>query len=85
MLFALLGFLIGAGIGYMVHRWWALVFAVFLPAPIYLGVAIGLWGNGFGENWAYAIPIWVVPAALGYFLGWIASSHQSKKTPLFRP
>jgi hypothetical protein len=36
---------------------------------LYLGVAPGLWGNGFGENWQYAIPIRIMPVCIGFYAG----------------
>lgn len=59
---------VGLSIGALIARWWGVVVAVLLPLPLYLGVAIG-WGNGFGENWQYTIPLWVIPAALGSIVG----------------
>lgn len=43
--------------------------AILLPSPLYLGVAVGLWGNCFGEYWWYSIPLRVIPACLGFIGG----------------
>jgi hypothetical protein len=85
MLFGLIGLLVGVGIGFLIHRWWAIAVAILLPVPLYVGVAFGLWGSGFGENWEYAVPIWIVPAVIGCILGWFISSRsQSKRATLYR-
>jgi len=50
-------------------RWWSLVVVLLLPLPLYLGIAFGLWGNGFGENWELTIPLWVGPVVVGFAAG----------------
>lgn len=49
--FLLIALALGLVTGALIARWWGVVVATLLPLPLYLGVAIGLWGNGFGENW----------------------------------
>jgi hypothetical protein len=65
----LIYFGIASFLGYFVRSWWALVLVALLPVPLYLGVALGAWGNGFGENWQYTILFWVAPGVAGLLLG----------------
>lgn len=69
MAFALAGLVLGGLAGFFVGRAWAGIVAVLAPLPLYLGVALGLWGDGFGEYWWYSIPVWVVPACVGFVIG----------------
>ena len=69
MIVILVYFGIASVVGYFVQSWWALVLVVLLPLPLYLGVALGVWGDGLGENWQYTIPFWVVPGVAGFLLG----------------
>ncbi len=67
--FALAALVLGALAGLFIGRARAGIVAVLAPLPWYLGVALGLWGNGFGEYWWYSIPIWMVPACFGFIVG----------------
>lgn len=69
MALALIGLLLGGSAGFVVGKLWAAVVVILAPVPWYLGVALGLWGNGFGENWQYGIPIWIAPVCLGFVIG----------------
>ncbi len=69
MALALIGLVLGGLGGFFVGRLWAAVVAILAPLPWYLGVAVGLWGNGFGENWQYAVPMWILPVCLGFVVG----------------
>lgn len=68
-IFILIGLVLGGLAGFFVGKWWAAAVAVLAPLPLYLGIALGIWGNGFGENWQYTIPLWVVPVCVGFFIG----------------
>jgi hypothetical protein len=69
MIFALAGLALGGLSGFPVGKVWAAVVVLLAPLPLYLGVAPGLWGNGFGENWQYAIPIRIMPVCIGFYAG----------------
>lgn len=72
MAFALTGLVLGALAGFFVGRPWAGIVVAVAPLPWYLGAALGLWGDGFGEYWWYSIPIWIVPVCVGFVTGAIA-------------
>jgi hypothetical protein len=64
--------LIGGLVGFLVHRWWvATIYVAFLTAAVYSGIGIGLWGNGFGENWEYTVPFWFLATGAGSAVGWL--------------
>jgi hypothetical protein len=75
MALVLTGLAIGGIVGYSIRRRRALVPVILLPLPMYLGIALGFWGNGFGENWQYGIVLWAVPVIVGYLLGGVAGRN----------
>lgn len=72
MALALIGLALGAFAGLAAGKLWSAIVVILIPLPWYVGVALDLWGNGFGENWEYAIPIWVAPVCLGFVVGTMA-------------
>jgi hypothetical protein len=79
MAFGLMGLALGGFAGFLVGRLWSAVVVILLPFPWLLGIAIGLWGNGFGENWGYLIPLWIGPACLGFVVGVLARRATSAR------
>lgn len=80
--FVLMGFVIGGLLGYFVGKWWAAIVAILLPLPLYLGIALDIWGNGFGENWQFTIALWVVPASVGFLAGaWAKPATNARGRP----
>ncbi len=70
--FVLIALTLGALVGFFVLRWWTTVVVIVFPLPFYAGIALDVYGNGFGDNWQYGIPLWVVPACVGLLIGAIA-------------
>ena len=79
MTFALVGLVFGGLAGFFVGKMWAAVVVILAPLPWYLGIALELWGNGFGENWQYTVPIWVLPAFLGFIVGALARNAKGRR------
>jgi hypothetical protein len=73
----------GGLVGGFLGRWWSMTAAVILVPPLaYLGIGLGVWGNGFGENWQYAIPftfmIVVIAIAIGFAAKRLMETHRQK-------
>ncbi len=73
-IFLLIAFALGGLAGYLSGRWWAAALALLAPVPFYLGIALGLYGNGFGDEWQLVIPLWAIPVLLAFGLGALSSS-----------
>lgn len=76
-IYILIGLILGGLAGFFLGKWWAAVIAVLAPLPLYLGTALGIWGNGFGENWQYTTLLWVVPVCAGFFIGTMFKRQES--------
>jgi hypothetical protein len=74
-LIALIGFLL---LGLLVGRWWSVpVVATLFPLYV-LGVKVGLWGHGTGDNWEIALALGAAIPALGAAAG--VALHRGTRT-----
>lgn len=73
-IFLLMAFLAGGLAGYLSGKWWAAALVLLAPVPYYLGIAFGVYGNGFGDCWQLVIPLWAIPVLLGFGLAALSRS-----------
>ena len=85
--FVLMALALGALIGFFFLRWWSAIVVIVLPLPFYAAIALDIYGNGFGDNWQYAIPLWVVPAGrrTSHRRGGKTCDERTRRRPVAEP